>query len=133
MSYANKETVIKKINELKSKPIYTYLEELDLIDINIDTNKQLLKESTSDIYSWDYQATIDTLVEVKKFIETQIIEYLKAKDCEYIKNSEKNENRLNAMMDEYHQTIKDLTIYKPSNYKGKIEILNKVFNVKGDK
>ena len=73
------------------------------------------------------------MVEVKRFIETQIIEYLKAKDCEYIKNSEKNENRLNAMMDEYHQTIKDLTIYKPSNYKGKIEILNKVFNVKGDK
>ncbi len=133
MSYANKEIVIKRINELKNKPVYTYLEELDLIDINIDTNKQLLKESTSDIYFWDYQATIDTLVEVKRFIETQIIEYLKAKDCEYIKNSEKNENRLNAMMDEYHQTIKDLTIYKPSNYKGKIEILNKVFNVKGDK
>ena len=133
MSYANKEIVIKRINELKNKPVYTYLEELDLIDINIDTNKQLLKESTSDIYFWDYQATIDTLVEVKRFIETQIIEYLKAKDCEYIKNSEKNENRLNAMMDEYHQTIKDLTIYKPSNYKGKIEILNQVFNVKGDK
>lgn len=133
MSYFNNQKAIDdKINELKKKSPLTYLQELDVVNDEIEKNRKFQRECHSDFCYWGYSESIDTLLEVKKYLESQIVLFLKERDSNYVKTHEEMENKLNAITEEYKQTVHDLSVYKPSNYKNKIELLNKVFTA-GDK
>lgn len=123
--YAYKDTVIEiidkiDIDKITIQELYDmYLEYKDKYQISVENSKKC----QIDYFYWCYVADSETYQYLYEFMAQQCINKVNPNDCE-IGALKYNTNELVKLHENINRTIKDLEIYKPTNYKKMIELLH---------
>lgn len=125
--YVYKDTVIEIINKIDVDKISTqelydmYLEYKDKYQISIENSKKC----QSDYFYWNYVADSETYQYLYQFVAQLYINKIDPSDC-VIGYLQYRDEKLEKMLNNINKTIEDLNLYKPTNYKKMIELLNKI-------
>lgn len=125
--YVHKDTVIEiidkiDVDKISAQELYDmYLEYKDKYQISIEDSKKC----QSDFFYWSYVADSETYQYLYQFFAQLYINKIAPEDCtiDYLQRRDK---RLEKLLNDINKTIEDLNLYKPTNYKKMIELLNKI-------
>ena len=122
-----KDTVIEVIDKIDVDKISVQ----ELYDMYLDyKNKYRVsiedsKKCQSDFFYWSYVADSETYQYLYKFFAQLYINKIAPEDCT-IGYLQRRDEKLEKLLNNINKTIEDLNLYKPTNYKKMIELLNKI-------
>lgn len=127
MIYGNKEAVEKEIQRLENIDEDVLLNELKSIQEKININKNNINKCKSDLLYWSYIAVSEELDAIKEFIQDRLIAIICSYQCKRIDDLIDASDRLRTITKNKNEVIKGLELYKPAQYKQKIELIKSIF------
>ena len=123
--YTNKEEYKKLYDEYTaSGDLFTHIDELTK-KLVIEHTK--LHETKSDSVDWGVMSNICLHEDLRYVLIAIAFDKLRQYDCKAIEPYLFAKDRLDEIISNKEQVIKDLLKYKPSGYKSKIELLEDIF------
>ena len=123
--YTNKEEYKKLYEEYTaSGDLFTHIEELTK---KLVTEHTKLHETKSDSAYWGVMSNICLYEDLRYSLIAIAFDKLRQYDCKAIEPYLFAKDRLDEIISNKEQVIKDLLKYKPSGYKSKIELLEDIF------
>ena len=122
-----KDTVIEVIDKIDIDKISVQ----ELYDMYLDYKNKYhasienSKKCQSDFFYWSYVADSETYQYLYQFFAQLYINKITPEDCA-IGYLQRRDKRLEKLLNDINKTIEDLNLYKPTNYKKMIELLNKI-------
>ena len=134
LNYLNKELQVYTDKEEYKKLFAEYTTSGDLFAHIDDLTKKLviehtkLHETKSDSAYWGVMCNICLYEDLRYALIASAFDKLRQYDCKAIEPYLFAKDRLDEIVSNKEQVIKDLNKYKPSGYKSKIELLEDIFN-----
>ena len=134
LNYLNKELQVYTDKEEYKKLFEEYITSGDLFAHIDDLTKKLviehtkLHETKSDSAYWGVMCNICLYEDLRYALIALAFDKLRQYDCKAIEPYLFAKDRLDEIVSNKEQVIKDLNKYKPSGYKSKIELLEDIFN-----
>lgn len=125
--YVCKDTVIEIIDRIDIDKISVQ----ELYGMYIDyknryhTSVKNSEKCQSDFFYWNYVADSETYQYLYQFIAQLYINKIAPEDC-VLGYLQRRDEKLEKLLNNINKTIEDLNLYKPTNYKKMIELLNKI-------
>ena len=134
LNYLNKELQLYTDKEEYKKLFAEYTTSGDLFAHIDDITKKLIIEHTklhetkSDSAYWGVMCNICLYEDLRYALIALAFDRLRQYDCKAMEPYLFAKDRLDEIVSNKEQVIKDLNKYKPSGYKSKIELLEDIFN-----
>lgn len=126
--HVSKDTVIEIVDKIDIDKISVQ----ELYDMYLDYKNKYYasienaKECQSDLSYWNYVTNLaETYQYLYLFVAQLYINKIATEDC-VIGYLQRRDEKLEKLLNNINKTIEDLNLYKPTNYKKMIELLNKI-------